>query len=143
MSVYQFLASDAMLATVENDKVFLFSIKEAQERGISFPFDEKVLSRINENKEYTVLYFEKREDLGKIDIYLEVNEDLAIYSMNYTKKKYCYTLNWSYAEERAEQLIDYIKRNLKKTKEMTSFFFFFDRVRHWRLHQSHIELKEV
>ena len=130
MSVYQFLASDAMLATVENDKVFLFSIKEAQERGISFPFDEKVLSRINENKEYTVLYFEKREDL-------------AIYSMNYTKKKYCYTLNWSYAEERAEQLIDYIKRNLKKTKEMTSFSFRVDRVRHWRLHQSHIELKEV
>ena len=34
MSVYQFLASDAMLATVENDKVFLFSIKEAQEIGI-------------------------------------------------------------------------------------------------------------
>ena len=63
--------------------------------------------------------------------------------MNYTKKKYCYTLNWSYAEERAEQLIDYIKRNLKKTKEMTSFSFRVDRVRHWRLHQSHIELKEV
>ncbi|MEY8322256.1 hypothetical protein AAK894_14485 [Lachnospiraceae bacterium 46-61] len=118
MSVYQFLASDAMLETVENDKVFFFSIKEAREKGLSFPFDEKVLSRIDENEENTVLYFEKKEDLGEIDIYLEVNEYLAIYSMDYTKKKYRYTLDWSYTEERAEQLIDYIKRNLEKTKEI-------------------------
>ena len=39
MSVYQFLASDAMLETVENDKVFFFSIKEAREKVILFQFD--------------------------------------------------------------------------------------------------------
>lgn len=118
MSVYEFLASDSELESVKNDKVHFFSVKEARKKGISFPFDEKIIAGMDENKEGTVLYFEKKEDLGEINIYLEEIEDLTIYSTDYTKKKYRYTLSWTYTEKRAEQLIDYIKRNLQKTYEI-------------------------
>lgn len=117
MSVYQFLASDAMLETISNEKVFLLSIKEAREKGLSFPFDDKLISNINENEKGTVLYFEKKEDLGEIDISLEI-EDMKIYSDDYTDKEYRYRLSWDYTEQRAEQLINYIEHHLKKAKEI-------------------------
>ena len=123
MSVCNFFASDAILEDVRNEKVWLLSVKEAKERGIlptqkGILSNEQLISKIDENEEGTILYFEKKEDLGEIDIF-SVAEDV-FYSdcINYTQKKYCSSLNWTYTEKRAEQLIVYIKKHLEKTKEI-------------------------
>lgn len=115
MSVYQFLASDEVLKNVKNEKVMFFSIKEALKRGITL--NKKLIANIDENKKDVIMYFKKKEDLGEISISLEI-EDMKIYSDNYTNKKYRCRLSWDYTEERAEQLINYIKQHLKKTKEI-------------------------
>ncbi len=114
MSVCDFFASDAILEDVRNEKVWLLSVKEAKERGISL--NQKLISNIDENKEETILYFKKREDLGEI----EISSAKAFYNdcKNYTKKEYCSVLQWDYTKERAEQLIVYIKKHLEKTKEI-------------------------
>lgn len=114
MSVCDFFASDAILEDVRNEKVWLLSVKEAKERGISL--NQKLISNIDENKEETILYFKKREDLGEI----EISSTKAFYNdcRNYTKKEYCSVLQWDYTEKRAEQLIAYIKKHLEKTKEI-------------------------
>lgn len=115
MSVYQFLASDVMLENVKNEKVMFFSVKQALERGITL--NKKLIANIDENKKDVVMYFEKKEDLGEISISLEM-EDMKIYSDDYTNKKYRCSLSWDYTEQRAEQLINYIKHHLEKTKEI-------------------------
>ncbi len=115
MSVYNFLASDVMLENVKNDKVMFFSVKEALERGIVL--NKKLITNVDENKKDVIMYFEKKEDLGEIDIWPEA-EDMKIYSDDYTNKKYRSRLDWDYTEKRAEHLINYIKKHLEKTKEI-------------------------
>lgn len=115
MSVYNFLASDSKIENIKNDKVLLFSIKEAKEKGISL--NEKLIARIDENEKDVVLYFEKKEDLYEIEIISESN-DMKIYSDDYTNKKYRCRLDWGYTEQRAQRLIEHIKKHLEKAEEI-------------------------
>ncbi len=110
MSVYNFFASNAVLESVINEKVFFFSFNEALERGIKIPWNIA-----DKDKKNTILYVKNREDLDEIEIspgHMIDDEN------NYTKMKYRASLHWVYTEKRAEQLLDYIKQHLQKTNEI-------------------------
>jgi len=85
--------------------------------GSSIVLNKKLIANVDENKKDVIMYFEKKEDLGEIDIWPEA-EDMKIYSDDYTNKKYRSRLDWDYTEKRAEHLINYIKKHLEKTKEI-------------------------
>ncbi|MGN0466740.1 MAG: hypothetical protein ACI4F9_10400 [Lachnospiraceae bacterium] len=95
MSLYQFFASDKQLEVYDNKRII---------------FDEK--RQLLKGKRGKISIF---DELSSLRIFLE---DDTTYMKLYTNKKYGAFIEWYYSDENAEVIIGYIKRHLKKSREI-------------------------
>ena len=109
MSHYTFIASDYELPEVSNPNVETITVREAINRGIEphelIPWEEM-------NPDDQVLVFENEEDLYELEIRKEdeLYDDVGWY----TEKPYIYAVEFNYTEKRANELLEYLKTNIKK-----------------------------
>jgi len=113
VTAYQFLASNAPLKEVKNEKVEIISAKEAIKRKIEINLDW-LNSEDLESDEKIILIAQSEDDLDEIEITVDVDGNF----LNYTKKLYTASLSWHYSENRALELINYIKEHLNEVTEI-------------------------
>lgn len=109
MSAYSFIASDYEIPEVKNSKERIITVKEAIELGIK-AHELMPWEKMDPNEK--VLFFEKESDLGE----LVISKD-SMYEENvrwYTKKPYIYSVDLTYSDLRAKQLLEYLKENTKE-----------------------------
>ena len=115
MSFFSFIASDFPLKDVENTKIEFLSIKEAEKRNI--PLHDWLENMDIDREKQILMYCEKEEDLDEIAISTYLYDgDIEIKQV--TEKKYVSSLSWRYTDERALQLIDYIKKHLEVAEDI-------------------------
>lgn len=116
MSWFTFISSDYPLEEVENPYIKLLSVNEAMEKGIDLPGFAPFLSDIDRDKPGVVLWVEKEESLGEITI-RPIDNASYVGSLP-GNLKYCSALEWSYSDERAKQLIRYVRKHLELSNEI-------------------------
>jgi len=115
LSRFQFIASDSPLKDVKNPYIEFFSINMALTRGIEL--DDYLLDDpdIDRDDEKMMFICDSDEHMHEIEI---KQEESPLYTEKYTQKKYVSELRWIYSEERALQLLDYIKEHLNDSNEV-------------------------
>ncbi|PKM95616.1 MAG: hypothetical protein CVU84_02095 [Firmicutes bacterium HGW-Firmicutes-1] len=115
MSRFQFIASDSPLKDVKNPYIEFLSINMALARGIQL--DDYILDDPDIDRDDVKRMFicDSEEHMHEIEI---KQEESPSYAEKYTQKKYASELRWIYSEERALQLLDYIKEHLKDSNEV-------------------------
>ncbi|MDR1703140.1 MAG: hypothetical protein LBS19_00430 [Clostridiales bacterium] len=114
MSWFEFLASDIPMDDLENARALRLSVGEAVKRGLNAP--DTVLRAADIESPEAFLWFEKREDLYEI----EIKEMLPFMRTNgkdvfpVVDLLHFSSLNWEYTDERARQLIEYVRTHLEK-----------------------------
>lgn len=110
MSQFTFLASNAPLENVENPHLKRLSVNEAVTQGIERP--KMLPDNIDRDKPNVLLWVDDEESIG----------DLAIFEAKWCKYKsyspnmeYNSIIQWVYTDERAKQLISYIRKHLETT----------------------------
>lgn len=109
MSQYTFIASDYKLPEIDNTKSKIITVREAIELGIEahelVPWEEM-------DQDDEVLIFEDEEDLYELEIRIEdeLYDDVGWY----TEKLYIYAVEFHYTEKRGNELLEYLKSNIKK-----------------------------
>ena len=116
MSEYLFLSSDTPLVNIEyTDGSELLSIEEAEERNMPMPDwyeqDMGLISRTDK----VLLYVQDDTFFDEIQVW---DKGDSAFSKKYSNKKYHAGLQWNYSDERAVQLIEYIKEHLKTAAEI-------------------------
>ncbi|TCT15635.1 hypothetical protein EDC18_103343 [Natranaerovirga pectinivora] len=115
MSSYQFLASNKPLKEVTNSFVKLLSINDMIANNMEIP--DFLLKTTKDRDEKIVLQCDSEEHLDEIEIMNE-NSIQVGYLKKYTNKKYISSLTWRYTDKRAEELLQYIKDQLKDVDEI-------------------------
>lgn len=115
MSEYQFFASDKLLQEVTNPFIKLLSINDMIANNMEIP--EYLLKTQKDRDKKIVLQCDSEEHLDEIEIMNENNVPVG-YLKKYTNKKYISSLRWRYTDERAEEIIQYIKEQLKNVDEI-------------------------
>ncbi|HAE63025.1 MAG TPA: hypothetical protein DCG38_11955 [Eubacteriaceae bacterium] len=114
MSMYQFLASEMMLDGVENPYIEIISVNEAIKRGVNF--DESLMNNPSfDRDEEKILICDTEEHMDEIEINY-VGSDSEKCSEGYTELQNIHELNWCYSEERAQKLVDYLKKQITAGK---------------------------
>lgn len=115
MSKYQFIASKIPVMEIERQFVELLSINDMISRKMPLP---SYASQMNVDLDYKFIYScESEEVFDEIQIY---NEKIMPYSYieKYTEKSFISAIDWRYSEIRAEQLIHYLKSQVKIVGEI-------------------------
>ena len=121
MSQFTFLASNSPLASVENPHVKRLSVNEAAALGMEIP---KMLPKsIDRDKPDVMFWVDNEENLGDISIceakwykYETYAEGLAYNSI----------LEWTFTEERAARLIEYIREHLESSELLEIWHIWLD-----------------
>lgn len=116
MSSFQFIASDFPLDDVKNRKIEHMSIAEAENLNIQLP-NWYTKSMNIDRQEKILIYCEKEEYLSEIGISTNLYYG-DIEARQATEKKYISSISWKYTDERALQLIDYIKNHLEMAEDL-------------------------
>lgn len=114
MSLYQFLASNKPLKNMVNPYIEFISINQMIERGMEiaeFILDDTQINR----EEKIVLICDSEEHLYEIQIKCD---DPNRYARDYTDKKYISEITWHYTQERAQQLLEYIRIQMELSDEI-------------------------
>lgn len=109
MSRYSFIATDYELPEVHNTKVKRITVEAAIRLGIK-PHEFMPWEKMNPQNE--VIIVNDEDDLGE----LVINKDSS-FERNvrwYTNKPYIYSITFGFNESRAEQLVKYLKENVKR-----------------------------
>ncbi|MEC6748092.1 hypothetical protein VXN63_06015 [Marinilactibacillus sp. XAAS-LB27] len=115
MSSYQFIASDKPLPEVKNPYEEYLSINDMIKRKIKV--DKNLLkgNAVNRN-EKIVLYYPTEESTNELVLYKD--QGYAHYAKEYSTKRFFTAIQWQYTEKRAEQLLGYLKEQLKNNDEL-------------------------
>ncbi|QUH26193.1 hypothetical protein [Serpentinicella alkaliphila] len=124
MSIYQFFSSDKPLDDVHNPYIKLMSINDMIENNMEI---NDLLLRTTKNKdEKIVLHCDSEEHLYEIEIKKENNISMS-YISKYTDKQYISSLEWRYTDKRAEELVQYIKSQLRYVDEIELWSIWMDK----------------
>lgn len=115
MSSFTFISSNSPLEDVENPHIKLFSINEALENGIVAHESLPASGQIDRNKPGVILWIDDEENFGEITIRAFSKTP---YESCLTNMEYCSALEWGYSDERAKQLIAYIRKHLEVSDMM-------------------------
>lgn len=137
MSALLFMASDVPFAERRNPHEKLLSVNEALELGIADIPDFMLEEDFDRNQPDVILYMDR-----EIEINPQTNEiedgnfadDFAIFPFLpqemfgiHMEKPFCASLEWNrYTEERAENVIAYIREHLQKTEELEIWHVWLD-----------------
>lgn len=113
MSYFRFIATDYELPMLENPKIREITVKQAIELGVKAP-DYYSLEEADPSEK--ILYFEKESDLGELTITKNNSYEESV--RWYTDKPFIYAVNFKYSIKRAEQLLQYLKNNIKKEHQL-------------------------
>ncbi|HCW05061.1 MAG TPA: hypothetical protein DGK91_11370 [Clostridium sp.] len=109
MSQYTFIASDYELPQVTNPNIEIITVREAIMRGIEpnelMPWEEM-------DQDAEVLVVEDEEYLYELEIMKE--DELYDDVGSYTEKPYIYSVDFHYTEKRGNELLKYLKSNIRK-----------------------------
>lgn len=127
MSHYMFMATDYTMPDVINQKIRRYRFKE----GVKKDIDENgkwYFYTNEENKNSTdllipcsiyekadIINVDSEEDFHELQIFESKNTGEA---KNYTDRKYIYNINFSYSERRSQELVNYLRRNIRKDSEV-------------------------
>ena len=123
MSIFQFFSSDKPLDDLKNPYIKLMSINDmiANDMEVS-----DLLLRTTKNKdEKIVFHCESEEHLYEIEIKKENNISMS-YISKFTGKQYISSLQWRYTDKRAEELVQYIKGQLRHLDEIELWSIWMD-----------------
>lgn len=109
MSKYSFIATDYELPEVDNTKVKRITVEEAIRLGIK-PHELMPWEKMNPKDE--VIIVNDEDDLGEVVIKKDSSFEWNV--KWYTNKRYIYSITFEYNEFRAEQLLKYLKENVKR-----------------------------
>jgi hypothetical protein len=119
MSQFTFLASNSPLASVENPHVKWLSVNEAAALGMEIP--QMLPKNLDRDKPGVLLWVDNEENLGDITIYE------AEWYKTYTEGlAYNSIVEWAFTEERAERLIEYIRKHLESTERLEIWHIWLD-----------------
>jgi hypothetical protein len=121
MSQFTFFASNAPLENIENPHAKSVSVNEAIALGMDIP--KFMLSDFDRDKPDVLLWTDDDFDLGDITIF-EAN--WCKYPSYSARMKYNSIVEWVYTEERAKQLIAYIKHHLESTDSIEIWHIWLD-----------------
>lgn len=127
MSLYMFIATDYFIPAVSNSKIRRYKLKE----GVKLDLDEggkwyyytnetdknspELLIQCADDERADILNVDSQEDLQEVQITSGAEfSDIEFY----TSKKFIRTLSWMYSDSRAEELITYLKENIKAGSEI-------------------------
>jgi hypothetical protein len=135
MRIYMFIAADYFIPTVSNSKIQRYKLEEGvkldlDEHGkwcfYTNEFDEnspELLIQCTEEDRADIINVDSQEDLQEVQISNNVEfNDIEFY----TAKKFIRTLSWMYSELRAEELIAYLKENIKPKSEIELWSIWLD-----------------
>ena len=107
MSSYVFLATNYEMPEIDYTGKRYITVKEAIDLGIKpnkwLPWEEM-------DPNARVLFFENKEDLHELVITKDDYYDVS----NYTSYSFIYEVDFIYTESRTQQLLQYIKENMKE-----------------------------
>lgn len=109
MSKYSFIATDYVLPEVYNIKVKRITVEEAIRLGIK-PHEHMTWEKMNPKNE--VIIVNDKDDLEELVIKKDSSFEKNV--RWYTNKQYIYSITFGYNESRAEQLLKYLKENIKR-----------------------------
>ncbi|MCL1925334.1 MAG: hypothetical protein FWF50_07110 [Defluviitaleaceae bacterium] len=140
MSLMIFLASDFPLKDVENQKLQFLSIREVKALGQLLPsyVSEDFLKNHNQD-EKIILTAQSEEDFGELEIGMPyyLTED-------YTKKPYTKEIRMVYTEERARQLIEYIKEHLQEANYLEFWSVWINSIEYaQKTHKQHLSIQNL
>lgn len=115
MSSYQFIASNKPLPEVENPYEEYLSINDMIKRKMKVDKDLLKDKSINRN-EKIILYYPTEDSINELVLYKD--QGYAHYAKEYSTKRFFTTIQWHYTEKRAEQLLEYLKEQLKNNEEL-------------------------
>lgn len=121
MSAYSFIASDYKLPELDNSKEKVITVREAIKLGIK-PHEMVPWERMNPNTK--VMIIDNESDLGE----LVITKDTG-YEKNvrwYTNKLFIYSVDFRYTESRANQLVEYLKENIKEGQKLELWSIWLD-----------------
>lgn len=129
MSALLFMASDAPFAERRNPHEKLLSVNEALALGITDIPDFMLEEGFDRNQPDVILYMDREIEIDPRTNEIEDGnfaDDFAIFPFLpqeifgiYTEKPFCANLEWNrYTEERAGNVIAYIREHLQKTEEL-------------------------
>lgn len=111
MSQYSFIATDYELSEIDNLKLNskIITVRDALNQGIN-PHELIPWEKMNPNDQ--VLIVNDGFDLGELIIQKDSSFERNV--RWYTSKPFIYSIEFAYTESRAEQLLKYLKENIKK-----------------------------
>lgn len=121
MSSFSFIATDYDIPEVYNSKEKVITIREAMELGIKADTFTP-LEEMDPNAKIT--YYENRSDLGE----LIINQS-TLFEENvrwYTDKPLIYSVIFEYSEQRANQLLKYLKDNIRPGQNLELWLIWLD-----------------
>jgi hypothetical protein len=124
MSLFQFIASDVILNEAKNPYIEFISIKEAVKRNIKLADDMMNDEDIDKDKK-DILFCDSDEHLYEINIFHDMYHS-PVYAKEYSNKQHFSELQWHYTEKRAQQLINYLKEELKISDEIEIWSIWID-----------------
>lgn len=107
MSFCSFIATNDEMPEVDQTKAKYMTVKEAVDLGIE-PHELVPWEKMDPNAQ--ILFFENEEDLKGLVIKKDTYYDVS----GYTSHPFIYEVNFGYSELRANQLLEYIKENVKE-----------------------------
>lgn len=123
MSVYQFLSSDMPFQNLDNSSIEILSIEEAENRNIPMPNWYSKDMDISCTKKI-LLYAPNEESLNELQI---TDDGNSHYAKRYSNKSHHVALQWRYSNERAQQIIEYIREHLISCSEIELWSVWLDR----------------
>ena len=113
MSAYSFIAADYELPELDNTKKRFITPAEAMELGLAAPSYKPWEEFAPEEK---ILVFEREEDMYELAINKACYADLE--TLMRTCLPYIYAVDFLYTDSRAQELVEYIKKNAKAGGEL-------------------------
>ncbi len=120
MSSFSFIATDYDIPEVYNSKEKVITVREAMELGIKadiIPWEEM-------DPNTKIVYYKNRSDAGE----LVINRS-TLFEENvrwYTDKPLIYSVNFDYSEPRANQLLKYLKDNIRPGQHLELWLIWLD-----------------
>lgn len=123
MSLYRFIASDYQLLEVDHSGFIEMTVRDMKKMN-PLPASPAIFQSWNEiDEDATILYAENESDLGGLRISLCDNPPYDL--EHYIGKRYVYWLEGDFGTEFLDQLIEYVRTNVKAENgiELWSIWF--------------------
>ncbi|MDR1638208.1 MAG: hypothetical protein LBT59_00800 [Clostridiales bacterium] len=114
MSYHSYIASNFPLEDVDNPHLKRMSANEAEKKGIVIP--DLFLDPEDRDSPDAILFINDQKCLGDLSI-RKIDKDLSELDFH-TALAYCSTMEWSFTENRAEKLIEYIRAHMDKASSV-------------------------